>query len=86
MEETGKTFSEVLDDAKSLGFAESNPASDLEGNDAADKIKILSSIAFNKTISKNKILTEGIQNISQTDIYHAKKLGYKIKLLAIAEI
>ena len=55
MEETGKTFSEVLDDAKSLGFAESNPASDLEGNDAADKIKILSSIAFNKTISKNKI-------------------------------
>ena len=86
MEETGKTFSEVLDDAKSLGFAESNPASDLEGNDAADKIKILSSIAFNKTISKNKILTEGIQNINQTDIYHAKNLGYKIKLLAIAEI
>ena len=86
MEETGKTFSEVLDNAKKLGFAESNPASDLEGNDAADKIKILSSIAFNKTISKNKILTEGIQNINQTDIYHAKDLGYKIKLLAIAEI
>ena len=86
MEETGKTFSEVLDDAKNLGFAESNPTSDLEGNDAADKIKILSSIAFNKTISKNKILTEGIQNINQTDIYHAKNLGYKIKLLAIAEI
>ena len=86
MEETGKTFSEVLVDAKKLGFAESNPASDLEGNDAADKIKILSSIAFNKIISKNKILTEGIQNINQTDIYHAKNLGYKIKLLAIAEI
>ena len=86
MEETGKTFSEVLDDAKRLGFAESNPASDLEGNDAADKIKILSSIAFRKTISKNKILTSGIQNITQTDIYHAKSLGYKIKLLAIAEI
>ena len=62
MEETGKSFSEVLDDAKKLGFAESNPSSDLEGNDAADKIKILSSIAFNKTISKNKILTEGIEN------------------------
>ena len=86
MEETGKTFSEVLDDAKRLGFAESNPAADLEGNDAADKIKILSSIAFRKTISKNKILTSGIQNITQTDIYHAKSLGYKIKLLAIAEI
>ena len=86
MEETGKSFSEVLDDAKKLGFAENNPASDLEGNDAAAKIKILSSIAFNKTISKNKILTEGIQNLNQTDIYHAKNLGYKIKLLAIAEI
>jgi len=86
MEETGKNFSEVLDDAKKLGFAENNPASDLEGNDAAAKIKILSSIAFNKTISKNKILTEGIQNINQTDIYHTKNLGYKIKLLAIAEI
>ncbi len=86
MEETGKSFSEVLDDAKKLGFAENNPASDLEGNDAAAKIKILSSIAFNKTISKNKILTEGIQNLNQKDIYHAKNLGYKIKLLAIAEI
>jgi len=86
MEETGKSFSEVLEDAKKLGFAESNPESDLEGIDAADKIKILSSIAFSKTISKNKILTEGIQNINQTDIYHAKNLGYKIKLLAIAEI
>ena len=86
MEETGKTFSEVLDDAKRLGFAESNPTSDVKGNDTADKIKILSSIAFSKTISKNKILTSGIQNITQTDIHHAKSLGYKIKLLAIAEI
>ena len=55
MDDTGKNFSEVLDDAKKLGFAENNPASDVEGNDAAAKIKILSSIAFNKTISKNKI-------------------------------
>ena len=86
MEETGKNFSEVLDDAKRLGFAENNPASDLGGTDAADKIKILSSIAFNNTISKNKILTEGIQNLEQTDLFHAKNLGYKIKLLAIAEI
>ena len=86
MEKSGKNFSEVLHDAKKLGFAESNPISDLGGNDAAAKIKILSSIAFNKTISKNKILTEGIQDLNQTDIFHAKKLGYKIKLLAIAEI
>ena len=86
IEETGKSFREILLEAQKLGFAESNPASDLEGRDAADKIKILSSIAFNKTISKNKILTEGIQNLDQTDIFNVKKLGYKIKLLAISEI
>ena len=81
-----KKFSEVLDRAKKLGFAENNPISDLNGNDSAAKLRILSSIAFNKTISKNKILTEGIQNINLTDILHAKKLGYKIKLLSISEI
>ena len=86
MEKTGKNFVEGLEKAKKLGFAESNPISDLNGSDAADKIKILSSIAFNKIISKNKILTEGIQNIGLTDILHAKNLGYKIKLLGISEI
>lgn len=86
MEKTGKNFSEVLNQAKLLGFAESNPISDLNGTDAAAKIKILSSLAFNNKISKNKILVEGIQNINLTDIFHAKNLGYKIKLLAISEI
>ena len=81
-----RKFSEVLDRAKKLGFAENNPISDLNGNDSAAKLRILSSIAFNKTISKNKILTEGIQNINLTDILHAKRLGYKIKLLSISEI
>ena len=86
IEESGKSFHEILIEAQKLGFAETNPASDLEGKDAADKIKILSSIAFNKTISKNKIQTQGIQNLAQTDILNAKNLGYKIKLLAISEI
>ena len=86
MDISKKKFSEVLDKAKKLGFAENNPISDLNGNDSAAKLRILSSIAFNKTISKNKILTEGIQNINLTDILHAKKLGYKIKLLSISEI
>ena len=86
MENSSKSFSEVLKTAQKLGFAESNPSSDLNGSDAAAKIKILSSIAFNKSISKNKILTEGIENITLTDIRHAKNLGYKIKLLAISEI
>ena len=86
MENSGKNFYEVLDNAKKLGFAESNPVSDLNGDDSAAKLRILSSIAFNQNISKNKILTEGIQNINLTDILYAKKFGYKIKLLSISEI
>jgi len=86
MENSKKKFSEVLDNAKKLGFAEKNPMSDLNGNDSAAKLRILSSIAFDKKISKNKILTEGIENINLTDILFAKKFGYKIKLLSISEI
>ena len=86
MESSRKNFYEVLNNAKKLGFAESNPVSDLNGNDSAAKLRILSSIAFNKNISKNKILTEGIQNINLTDILYAKKFGYKIKLLSMSEI
>tara|TARA_Y100000590_G_C15732541_1_gene1017528 strand:- start:1161 stop:2453 length:1293 start_codon:yes stop_codon:yes gene_type:complete len=86
MESSKKNFSEVLNDAKKLGFSERNPISDLNGNDSAAKLRILSAIAFNKKISKNKILTEGIQNINLTDILFAKKFGYKIKLLSISEI
>ena len=77
---------DLCNKAKKLGFAETNPISDLNGNDSAAKLRILSSLAFNKTISKNKILTEGIQNINITDILNAKNLGFKIKLLAISEI
>ena len=86
MESSGRSFVDVLDKAKKLGFAENNPISDLSGNDSAAKLRILSSIAFNKTISKTKFLTEGIQNINLTDILYAKSLGYKIKLLSISEI
>ena len=86
MENSKKNFAEVLLNAQKLGFAESNPISDLNGADAASKIKILSSIAFNTKLTKHKILTEGIQNIDLDDIFHAKNLGYKIKLLSISEI
>ena len=86
MEKSKKRFSVVLNEAKRLGLAESNPISDLNGTDSASKLRILSSIAFKKRISRNKILTEGIQNINLTDILHAKKFGYKIKLLSISEI
>ena len=86
MESKNKSFLEILNKAKKLGFAESNPTSDLNGRDSAAKLRILSSLSFNKSISKNKILTEGIQNINLSDILYAKNLGYKIKLLSIAEI
>ena len=86
MEKKNRDFSDILQKAKELGFAETNPISDLNGNDSASKLRILSSLAFNKAISKNKILTEGIQNINLTDIFYAKSLGYKIKLLSISEI
>ena len=86
MENKNKSFIEILNKAKKLGFAESNPSSDINGNDSAAKLRILSSLAFNKAISKNKILTEGIQNINLNDIHYAKNLGYKIKLLSISEI
>jgi len=86
MDSNNINFSEVLEKAQKLGFAESNPSSDLNGSDSASKLRILSSLAFNTSISKNKILTEGIQNINLTDIFYAKSLGYKIKLLSISEI
>ena len=86
MQETSNSFKDVLKKAQKLGFAETNPKFDLNGQDVLSKIKILSSIAYNKTISKNKILVEGIQHINLVDIKHSKALGYKIKLLAISEI
>ena len=86
MEDKGVSFQEALKNAKRLGFAESNPLADLNGSDAASKIRILSSIAFNKEMSKGNFLTEGIQNINLNDITYAKSLGYKIKLLSISEL
>ena len=86
MSETKLNFKEVLDSAKKLGYAESNPKSDLNGDDASSKIKILSSLAFQSFINQSKVTVEGIQSIDQVDISNAKRLGYKIKHLAIAEI
>jgi len=86
MERKNKSFIEILNKAQKLGFAETNPAADLNGNDSAAKLRILSSLSFNTSISKNEILTEGIQNINLTDIFYARNLGYKIKLLSIAEV
>ena len=78
-------FDDSLSKAKILGYAESNPDSDVNGEDVAAKLKILTALAFNSFIDNKPILTEGIKNIDQVDINNANQLGYKIKLLAVAE-
>ena len=80
-----KNFQEVLSIAKKLGYAESNPSADLNGDDVSSKLKILSSLCFNSFLSDN-IYVEGIEEIDATDINNANKLGYKIKLLGFAEL
>jgi homoserine dehydrogenase len=69
--------------AQQLGYAEANPASDIEGKDAANKLAILASIAFNSRVHIEDVYREGIGNISISDISYADELGYIIKLLAI---
>ena len=86
MLEKNMNFNDVLLDAKKFGYAEPNPAADLNGDDAKSKIQILSSLAFNSYISKSKVSVEGIKNIDHTDIKNAQFLVYKIKHLAIAEL
>jgi len=85
MDKQNKNFEDVLLNAKKLGYAESNPSSDLNGDDVSSKLKILSSLCFNSFLN-NKIYVEGIKNIDKTDIDNANKLGYKIKLLGFAEL
>ena len=85
MDKKNKNFQEVLSIAKKLGYAESNPSADLNGDDVSAKLKILSSLCFNSFLDNN-IYVEGIKEIDKTDIDNANKLGYKIKLLGFAEI
>ena len=85
MDKENKSFNDVLHKAKKLGYAESNPSSDLNGDDVSAKLKILSSLCFNSFLNNN-IHVEGIKDIDKDDINYAKKLGYKIKLLGYAEL
>lgn len=84
MSNEGTTYSDAIDQAKALGFAEADPSSDVEGFDAARKMVILSSLAFSMNIELSDVYTEGITKISQEDIEYAKQLGYTIKLLGLA--
>ncbi|MEI1373010.1 homoserine dehydrogenase [Nostoc sp. UHCC 0926] len=85
MQTEGSNFSDVLADAQRLGYAEADPTADVDGLDAADKIAILASLGFGGRINLQDVYTEGIRQVSKTDIAYAEKLGFVIKLLAIAK-
>ncbi len=84
MAESGLEYDQAVKEAQRLGFAEADPSSDVEGDDAAYKIAILSNIAFGQRIEIKNVPKEGITKISKEDITYARELGYNIKLLASA--
>lgn len=85
MQTEGGDFNDVLADAQRLGYAEADPTADVDGLDAADKIAILASLGFGDRINLQDVYCEGIRQVSKTDITYAAKLGFVIKLLAIAK-
>lgn len=84
MWDEGISFEDCLADAQRLGYAEADPTFDIEGNDTAHKLAILTSLAFGTQIAADDIYLEGISNISLADIKAADELGYRIKLLGVA--
>jgi len=86
MTQEGADFSDVLEDAMRLGYAEPDPTFDIEGVDTAHKLAVLVSLCFGTRIDFNNIYTEGITKISGLDVKFAKEFGYRIKLLAIGKL
>jgi homoserine dehydrogenase len=86
MSEDGKSFAEALEEAQRLGYAEADPTSDVDGHDAVAKCAILASIAFNARVVAGDVYREGIGTVTTEDIEFARRLGYVVKLLAIAEL
>jgi homoserine dehydrogenase len=84
MKTEGLSFAEALADAQRLGYAEANPAFDVEGIDAAHKLTLLASNAFGVPLQFDKVYTEGISELDSADITFAQHLGYSVKLLCIA--
>ncbi len=85
MTDEGRDFAEVLKEAQAKGYAEADPALDIEGLDSAHKLQILASLAFRTTVDLKDIYTEGISGVAGEDVVNAGELGYRIKLLAIAK-
>jgi len=86
MNDSGREFEDVLKEAQELGFAEADPAFDIDGVDAAHKLAILASLAFSTDIDFAAVHVEGIRNISPVDMEFARELGYGIKLLGVASL
>jgi len=85
MSQEGAAYADVLKEAQELGYAEADPTSDVEGLDAARKMTILSTLGFRTDVSLEHVKVKGISGVSQEDIQYAKRLGYEVKLLGIAE-
>ncbi|MEZ2660294.1 homoserine dehydrogenase [Aneurinibacillus aneurinilyticus] len=85
MSQEGADYTEVLKEAQALGYAESDPTADVEGHDAARKMAILGTLGFHVDMSLEDVDCKGISKVSAEDIAYAKKLGYEIKLLGIAQ-
>ena len=84
MDSEGIGFSEALKEAQDRGYAEADPANDIDGRDAAYKLAILATLAFHTTVRANDVYCEGISRLKAKDFRYARELGYAIKLLAIA--
>jgi homoserine dehydrogenase len=85
MSEGGRPYEEALREAQDLGFAEPDPTNDVQGYDAARKLAILASLAFDTRIKPHQVFTEGITKITPTDIAMGKRFGWTLKLLAIGK-
>ena len=86
MSDLGSSFDDALAEAQALGYAEADPTADVEGHDAAAKCAILASIAFNARVVAADVYREGISGVTPQDIADARRMGYVVKLLAIAEL
>jgi len=86
MEENGTDYAEAIRDAQRLGYAEADPTLDVDGSDAAQKLTILAQLGYRTNVDWRQISKQGIQEVDAIDIKFAKELGYKIRLLAVAEL
>ncbi|MEK3882700.1 homoserine dehydrogenase [Paenibacillus sp. PL2-23] len=85
MSQEGASYGDVLKEAQELGYAEADPTSDVEGLDAARKMTILATLGFRSNVALEDVSAKGISSVSKEDILYAKRLGYELKLLGIAE-